>query len=238
MRSLDRPPLAIQARRIGGRVSRRAAVLATVGVVLALLVIAQLVLPGIAAQRLRDQLARSGEVIKVEVSAFPAIELLWHQADSVTVHVRLYRSSTSELAQKLAQTADADAVDATADQLDTGVVKVHKATLRKRGDQLTGSAQVTDADIRAALPSGFEVRPVASGDGQLVLQGTATILGLSATLNATLRAQDGRLVVVPDVPFGGLATLTVFADPHIEVQGVDAASAAGGFTVTARAKLR
>jgi hypothetical protein len=217
---------------------RRAAVLATVGVVLVLLVVAQLALPGIAAQRIRDQLGPSGQVTSVDVSAFPAIELLWHQADSVTVHLARYRASSAELAHNLGQTGDAGSVDVTADRLNTGLLTVRHASLRKRGDQLTGSAQITDADIRSALPQGFDVRPVASGGGQLVLQGTATILGLSASLNATLRAQDGRLVVVPDIPFGGLATLTVFSDPHIDIQGVDATSSAGGFAVTARAKLR
>ena len=77
---------------------RRAAVLATVGVVLLLLVVAQLALPGIAAQRIRDQLGPSGQVTSVDVSAFPAIELLWHQADSVTVHLARYRASSAELA--------------------------------------------------------------------------------------------------------------------------------------------
>jgi hypothetical protein len=217
---------------------RRVAILAVAGVIIVSLLVAQLVLPGIAADRVRDQLSRSGQAVTVQVSAFPAIELLWHQADSVVVHAARVRASTSDLAHKLAQTADAGSVDASADELDTGLVTVRNAKLRKRGNALTGTAQLTDADIRAALPQGFDVRPVASGGGQLVLQGTASVLGLNVSLNATLRAQDGRLVVVPDVPFGGLATLTVFADPHIEVQGVDASSSPGGFLVTARAKLR
>jgi hypothetical protein len=217
---------------------RRVAVLTTAGVVVLVLGVAQLVLPGLAAQRLRDQLARSGHVIKVDVSAFPAVELLWHKADSVVVHVARYRASTADLANRLSQTADAGSVDATADELDTGLVTIRNAVLSKRGDELTGSALITEADIRAALPPGFDVRPVASGGGQLVLQGTASLLGLSASLSATLRSQDGRLVVVPDVPFGGLATLTVFSDPHVEVQGVDARTAPGGFSLKATAKLR
>jgi hypothetical protein len=218
---------------------RRVSILAVAGVIIVLLVIGQLVLPGIAADRLRDQLSRSGQGLTVEVSAFPALKLLWHQADKVVVHAARFRaSSTSDLAHKLAQTSDAGSVDATADEFDTGVVKVRSAKLRKRGDQLTGTALVTEADIRSALPSGLDVRPVASGGGQLVLQGSANVLGVNISLNATLRAQDGRLVVVPDVPFGGIATLTVFADPHIEVQGVEASSAPGGFLITARAKLR
>jgi hypothetical protein len=217
---------------------RRVAILAVAGAIIVLLVVSQLTLPGIAADRIRDQLSHSGQGAKVEVSAFPAIKLLWRQADSVVIHLARYRSSTSDLGQKLSQTADVGSVDVTADELNTGLVTVRNAKLRKRGDQLTGTALLTDADIRAALPPGFDVRPVASGGGQLVLQGTASVLGLNVSMNATLRAQDGRLIVVPDVPFGGFAALTVFADPHIEVQGVEASSSQGGFLVTTRAKLR
>ena len=47
-------------------------------------------LPGIAAQRLRDRLSRSGRVLEVKVEAFPAIELLWHQADRVVVRMASY----------------------------------------------------------------------------------------------------------------------------------------------------
>ena len=55
--------------------------------VVVLLGVAQLVLPGIAASSIRDRLSRSGKVLDVQVSAFPAIELLWHQADRVVVRM-------------------------------------------------------------------------------------------------------------------------------------------------------
>ena len=86
-----------------------------------------------------------------------------------------------------------------------------------------------EADLRAALPILTSVTPVASSDGRLTLRGTATLFGLSATVDATVSAQDGKLVVVPDVPFGGLATITVFSDPRIQVQGVSASPVPGGF---------
>ena len=71
-----------------------------VTIVLAL-VIAQLVLPGIAARQLRDRLSRSGTVEQVEVDAFPAIELLWGHADSVVVRLGRYRSGSSEIGNSL-----------------------------------------------------------------------------------------------------------------------------------------
>jgi hypothetical protein len=216
---------------------RRIAAIAA-AVLVALLVIAQLVLPGIAAQRLRDRLARSGKVISVEVHAFPAIELLWHQADRVVVRVAQYRSSPGHFGDLLSETADVGSLDASAQQLDTGLLTLRDASLRKRGDELTGSARVTEADIQAALPILQSVQPIASGDGGLTLRGTATLLGVTATVDATVAARDGQLLVAPDVPFGGLATITLFSNPHVAVQSVSAQSELGGFTVSGAARLR
>jgi len=206
-----------------------------VAFVVLLLVVAQLVLPGIAAQRLRDRLARSGRVISVSVSAFPAIELIWHQAGQVDVHLASYRSRTpAGLGHALDQTSQAGTVNATIDELDTGLVTLRDVTLRKRGDVLSGSAILTEANLQAALPSGLDVQPVASGNGKLVLQGSA--FGLTA--DATLSAQNGAVQIAPDVPLvGGLFTFTVFRDPHVDVQGVGASSVPGGFSVFASARL-
>jgi hypothetical protein len=88
------------------------------------------------------------------------------------------------------------------------------------------------------LPILSSVTPVASGAGALVLRGTATLFGLSATVNATVSAPDGKLVVVPDLPFGGLATVTLFSDRRIRVTGVSASAAPGGFIVRGTAVLR
>jgi len=217
---------------------RRIIALAIAGGVLLLLVIAQLVLPGIAAQRLRDRLEKSGNVLKVEVDAFPAIELLWQQADRVVIRVGQYRSKPGHLGGLLDQSGDVGTLDASAVELDTGLLTLRDVTLRKRGNELTGSARVTEDDLRAAVPFLDAVQPVASGDGQLTLRGTATVLGVTASVDATVAARDGKLIIAPDVPFGGLAAVTVFSDPHLEVQGVGARTTPGGFAVTATGRLR
>src|SRR2546421_2444645 len=211
---------------------------AAVLVVLAGLVAAQLLLPGIAENRLRDRLARDGHVDSVHVSAFPAVKLLWGHADRVTVHMASVRTGTGRLGHLLASPGDAGRVDATARELDVLTLRLRDASLRKRDGRLEGEATVTDADLRAALPAGFAVRPVASGNGQLVLRGTATLFGATISANAVLLAQDGSLRIAPDVPFGGFAALTVFSDPHVHVEGVGARAApGGGFTLTAHGRL-
>jgi hypothetical protein len=217
---------------------RRIIALATAGVVVLLLVVAQLVLPGIAEQKLRDRLSKSGTVLSVQVSAFPAIELLWHDADKVVVKLATYRGAPGHLADLLKESDGVDSVDASAAVLDTGLLTLRDATLHKRGNVLTGHARVTESDLRRALPILDSVTPVSSSDGRLTLRGTATLFGVTATVDATVAADAGRLVVSPDVPFGGLATITVFSDPRIHVQEVSGGTAPGGMTVSARAVLQ
>jgi hypothetical protein len=217
---------------------RRITAIATAGVVIPVLVVAQLVLPGIAADRLRDRLSKSGNVISVEVHAFPAIKLLWHHADRVVVRMGSYRSAAGPLGSLLSETSDVGSLDASASEFESGLLTVRNAALRKRGNQLVGTALVTEADLRRSIPILQSVVPVTSSDGRLTLRGTASLFGVTATVDAIVSASDGKLVVAPDVPFGGFATVTVFSNPRLEVQNVGATPAPGGFRVTATGRLK
>jgi hypothetical protein len=219
-------------------VSRAARVaLAIAAGLILLLVAAQLALPGIAEHRLRDRLERSGTVERVEISAFPAVKLLWHRADDVTVRMGRLRTGSGNFADLLVRTVDTDDLDASAEEQRILTLRLHDSRLRKRGDELTLSSTVDDADLRAALPPGFDLRPVASGDGALVLEGSAELLGQRFQGRAVVAARNGRLILAPDVLFGGFLTVTLFADPRIEVLSVGARQRAGGFTLVARARL-
>ena len=217
---------------------RRIIAIATAGVVILVLVVAQLALPTIATDRLRDRLSKSGNVISVEVHAFPAIKLLWNHADRVVVRMGRYQSGAGSLGDLLSQTSDVGSVDASAQEFSSGLLTVRDAALRKRGNQLVGTALVTQSDLRRAVPILQSVVPVASSDGRLTLRGTASLFGVTASVDATVSASAGNLIVAPDVPFGGFATLTVFSNPHVEVQSVGASTAPGGFRVTATGRLR
>ena len=208
--------------------------------VLAILVfgVGQLVLPGIAAQRVRDQLRGDGQVRSVSIAAVPAIELLFHRADRVTIHLGDYTAPTGRLGGSLHQTADVGALTATAAVAHVGLLTVRGATLTKRGDRLTGTGTIAESDLRAAVPVLRSVTPVASTGGRLTLRGTANLLGLSASVEADVVARDGRLIVAPAGPLGGLATITVFSDPRVAVQGVSAAPVPGGFAVRGTATVR
>src|SRR5437667_5207130 len=134
---------------------RRIIAAAVVLAVLVLLAVAaQLLLPGIAENRIRDRLAHDGRVESVHVSAFPAIKLLWGKADRVTVRMANLRSGVGKLGDLIGRTADAGRVDATTRELDVLTLRLRDARLRKRGNTLDGEATVTDADLGAALPQG------------------------------------------------------------------------------------
>lgn len=217
---------------------RRLIALGVAGLVLVVFIVAQLVLPGIAEQRIRDQLARSGTVLEVKVSAFPAIKLLWHRADSVVVRLGRYRSDASDIGASLAGVTDVGTLDASAQELDSGAITLHNAVVHKRGSELTGSATILESDLRSAVPFLDNVQPVASSGSELILRGTASLLGLNATVDAVVAARDGAIVVAPDVPFGGIATLTLFDNPHISVQSVGAVDVPGGFQLSAQAGVQ
>jgi hypothetical protein len=216
---------------------RRIAVLTAAGIVLLVVVVAQLLLPGIAAQELRDDLQQSGTVLEVKVSSFPAIKLLWHKADSVVVRMGHYRSASSHLGDTLGRAADADKLDASVQELFVGPVTLRNATLHKQGSALTGSATVTEANLRSAVFFLDNVEPITSGNGRLTLRGTASFLGLRATVDATVSAKGGALVVAPNVPLGGIAAITLFDNPNVQVTSVSATNVPGGFRVSASATV-
>jgi hypothetical protein len=216
---------------------RRIAVLAAAGLVLLVLVVAQLLLPGIAAQELRNDLAQSGTVLEVKVSSFPAIKLLWHRADSVVVRMGRYKSSASHLGDTLGRAVDAGSLDASAQEFEVGPLTLRNAALRKRGSDLTGSATLSEANLRSVVFFLDNVEPIASANGRLTLRGTASFLGLHATVDATVSAKDGALVVAPNIPLGAVAAITLFDNPHVQVQSVSATNVPGGFRVSADATV-
>lgn len=209
-------------------------------VVLALLAVAQVALPRIAAHRLRSQLDRYGKVASVSVHAFPAVELLWHHADRVEVRLRSYRSGQEPLADFLASTRRVGRLDVRVDDLEAGALRLLDVRLRKRGDRISGQAAVTEDALRAALPPGIDVRPIGSEAGGLLFQGSARLFGVGVSVGLRAAVRDGAVTVAPvGLPLAGLATITVFSDPRIEVLSLGASPpAGGGFVLRAVARLR
>ncbi len=210
------------------------AVLAFLGLAVAVLVGGQLALPRIAERRITSDLSHSGQVRRVSVEATPAIKLLFGHADRVDVAMSEVRAGTTgRLVELLRRSNGATHVDARADLVTLGPLRLHDAMLTKHHDELSGQATVSEQELAAALPSQLRLRPVEDPSGELVLEGSVGPI----TARARLTARDGAVIVAPEGLLGGLGSLTVFKDSRVKVTDVSATPGPQGITVTASGTL-
>jgi hypothetical protein len=226
--------------RRGGAASRVLRYAAVAAVLLLVLVaIAQLVLPGIAASTVRSRVGRYGAVARASVSAFPAVQLLWGSADRVTVRADALRLTPAQTAKLVWEARGAERVDASAASVQEGPLRLTDAAFAQRGARLHGEATISGEDVRASLPPGLDVRLLASGGGQVLVQVSGGLFGVGGSLQAVALAEGGALVVRPRAPGLAALRLTLFSDPHVFVQGVGArALPGGGYRLSMNARLR
>jgi len=225
-----------------GRAGQIGALLA--GTIVLVLVLAQLLLPGIAASRIRSRVGRYGTVESVTVKAWPAVELLWGRVDSVDVKAGSLRLTPAQTAKLLGEARGVQTMRLTAESVKEGSLQLHDASLQKHGDALVGEAFAARADAQAALGKGVEVKLLRSGGGQVEVSVGGGLFGVRASVDAIARAQEGKLVVHPlSFLLEGLK-LTLIADPDVYVEGVSASAAAGpsgagsGYRLSLWASLR
>lgn len=197
----------------------------------------QLVAPPIASTLLRHRLAKDGRVISAHVSAFPWFELLWQHADKVTARLASYDAPPDHVQDQLGEAAGVGTIELSIGVLHTGLLTLRDVSLTKHGHELVGAAHLELRDLRAALPIVQALTPVHAADGQIVLRGKASALGVSATVDVLVAARDGKLLVAPAGLFSAFATLTLYDDPQIRVQSVAAATVPGGVRFIARGRL-
>lgn len=219
-----------------GSVSR---MLPRVAVALVLVgVLSQVFLPRLAESRLRSSIAENAEGVHVDLSAVPAIKLLFHRADSVEVDVDRAHPGTGRLADLIASTAGTDRLDATVDRLDELGLELQRLSLRKRGDRLYGSASTTSAAVRDALPDFVTIAPESGNGDGVLFRGEASAFGHSGSVGMRVRARDGGLAISPDIPLGGFASVTIFADPRIEIDNVTSHVSGGTYRFDVTGRLR
>ena len=209
-----------------------------IAVVVVVIAASQAFLPRIAANDVRARIEPDGQVLSVKVSAFPALKLLWHHADTVTVKLGNYRTPPSDVPGLLQEAKDVGTLNVSIDTLRSAQLTLHDVTLTKHGSELVGSARVEDADLRAALPVLESVTPISSADGQLRLRGKGGAFGITATVTAVVTTNDGKVVVTPAGLLGDFVNVTVFDDQQVFVKSVSGAPASGGLTISIRAELR
>ena len=206
------------------------------------LVLAQLLLPGIAANRISSRLRRYGTVHSVRVSAWPAVELLWGDAHSVNVRAGEMKLTPAQTASLLWEARGAGRLQMSASSVREGSLALFDVRLSKSAGQLSAEASTTESDVRAALPPGFGVQLLRSEGGSVEVRASGRLFGIDADLDAVAEPSGGALVVHPRAfPFEALG-LTLFSDPHVYVEGVGAsttsAGAQPGYRLTMTARLR
>jgi hypothetical protein len=227
-----------------GRGSSRAVRVALwlLGAVVVLLGLAQLFLPKLAASRISSRVGRYGKVTSVHVSAWPAVKLLWSDADSVEVRARHLSVSPSQTGKLLHEAKGVHDFDMFADEALEGPLPVTDVRVQKRGSALHASAFANAGDVQAALPEGFGVQLIGSSKGKVEVRASGGLFGLGASVDAIAEASEGKLVVRPRGLLESLK-LTVFSQPQVALQSIGARAASGaggasGYELEASATLR
>jgi len=224
-------------RRGGGSRALRLAA-ATAVLLVVLLALAQLLLPRLAASRISSKLSRYGSVAHVSVSAWPAVELLWGDAGSVSVRARRLSLAPAQAASLLWEGRGVGKLEMSAQALRLGSLTLTGARLSGHGGQLEASARTTQAAAEAALGAGIGVRLLSSSGGRVRVEVSGSLFGVGAALPAVAEADHGALVAHPEGLLEGFR-LTLFSDRHVHVEGVEAAQAgAGAYRLRMTALLR
>jgi hypothetical protein len=190
------------------------------GILVVLLIAAQLLLPSIAAHTMRDRVGRYGRVLSAHVSAFPAIELLWGHAGSASLRTGALSMTQAQAGELLWSARGIDSLDVSSASVALGSLGLQAVSMRKRGDAVRLLGTLTLAQLRAALPAGVQVQVLpGSGEGALELRVGGELFGVGASIVVVVAASEGKLVAQPrGLSLGGLTQVTLFSDPHLHVE--------------------
>jgi hypothetical protein len=200
----------------------------------------QLVIPPLAEHIARDRLARYGRVLSVKISAFPAIKLLFGDADSATVRMSSYTAAQNQVGVNLSQASGVSQLVGTIAEVSSGLVNVEDVSFSKHGNLLLGSGEITEANLRAAVPLLQSVTPIASSGSGVTLQGTTDNLPIvgSVSADANLAASGGKVVLSGTGLIGGFLHITVWSDPRLYVQSISGEPTRTGLKLSVRGRVR
>jgi hypothetical protein len=190
--------------------------------IVALVVLAQLLAPGIAARVVRKKVEKYGTVNSVEVKAWPAVKLAWRHADEVKVSAGRLKLSPEQAVALLREAKGTDRVKASVQSVEVEGLRLTEASLEKHGNELRAKGVVSEADVKRALPEGLEVALLKSEAGTVEVRASGGLFGVSASVDAIAQAEDGKLVARPTGLLLSGLKLTVFENPSVYVEGVQA----------------
>jgi hypothetical protein len=181
--------------------------------IVALVVLAQLLAPGIAARVVRGKVEKYGSVKSVQVKAWPAVKLVWRRADEVRVSAGKLKLEPEQAVALLGEAKGTDRVRVNVESVEVDGLKLTDAKLEKRGSELRAEGVMSEEDVKRALPEGIEVALVKSEGGTVEVR---------ASVNAVAQAEDGKLVVKPTGLLLSALKLTLFESASVYVEGVEA----------------
>jgi hypothetical protein len=190
--------------------------------IVVLVVLAQVLAPGIAARVIRKKVEKYGTVKSVQVKASPAVKLAWMHADEVRVSAGRLTMSLEQAMTLLQEARGTDRVQVSAESVEASGLKLTKASLSKHGSGLRMDAVVSEAGVKKVLPPGFEVALVKSEKGTVEVRASGGLFGVGASVDAVAQAEDGKLVARPAGLLLSALKLTVFESPKVYVEGVEA----------------
>ncbi len=195
--------------------------------VVVLLGASQAFLPGLAAQRVREKMKPYGGLQQVSISAFPAVKLLWGNADRVQASARALTLNGQEATKLTWEGRGVHDMDLSVDALTLNVaglpagVVLRDVTSHKRGARLSLEGTLSQSDIDAALPAGFSLQLLASPPDSVKVRASGSLFGVGASVEALAAPIEGKLVAQPlNIPFGQFVRLTLFSDPHVHLEGI------------------
>jgi hypothetical protein len=190
--------------------------------IVALVVLAQLLAPGIAARVVRGKVEKYGSVKSVQVKAWPALKLVWRRADEVRVSAGKLKLEPEQAVALLGEAKGTDRVRVNAESVEVGGLKLTDAKLEKRGSELRAEGVMSAEDVKRALPEGIEVALVKSEEGTVEVRASGGLFGVGASVDAVAQAEDGKLVVKPTGLLLSALKLTLFESASVYVEGVEA----------------
>lgn len=202
--------------------------LALIGGIALILLAAQLLLPPLEAKAVRDKVGRYGNVKSASVSSWPAIKLLWGEADRVTVAAGTLEATPAQLLAQLWEVRGVNEVTLSAEQTIVtipgfqGSLRLEDVHTHKQGSEIQTTLTVTQKSIDEALPAGISIEPLSTQNiGQIELRASGDLFGVQGSLTALVKPLEGTVIAEPQgFPFASLATMTLFSDPHLKVRSI------------------
>ena len=215
--------------RSSGRAARPV-LIGAAGLLVAALVASQFLLPAVSERRLADELEQFGPRPDVQVSAFPAVKLLFGRADRIEIDATIARVETSSLVDELSDSGDVGELDTRIGELQIGLLRLSQVHLTKNADDVTATATITLSELQQALRLLANLRVVTNAGEGILLEGQVSVFGRTLGGQARVLADDGKLVVgLKGLPIG---RLTLVDDERVRITGVGAREVPGGYRLS------